>query len=90
MKQILQACKYYVVLYYSGDRIFNLLKKKNPYKNSKYYIKKMYSDDTLKDYSQKIKILLPTISDEPYEEYLVNEQFLEHLLGKVLYNKPAI
>ena len=50
----------------------------------------MYTDDTLKDYSQKIKILLPTISDEPYEEYLVNEQFLAHLLGKVLYNKPAI
>lgn len=40
----------------------------------------MYTDTKLKDYGQRIEILLPTISENIYTEYLVNTEYLKSLI----------
>lgn len=59
---LMSRAKVCQLLYYNGERVFNLLKKHNfEYKTDKYYIKSKKMDK-LKDYGQMIYIKLPTIS----------------------------
>ena len=50
LEDIFDKCERFVFLYYDGKRIFNLLKKKNPYQNDKYFIKRLYTDTSFKEY----------------------------------------
>ena len=77
-------------LYYSGQRIFNILNEnKGHYHNSKYEIVKKYKEDKLEEFGQKIDILIPTLSEDLYSEYLVNTDTLQKISGKELYNKQV-
>ena len=62
IKEMLKHCTYSMYLYYDANRILTLLKD-GEYKNDKYHIKKINN--------KTISILIPTLSDEMYEESLV-------------------
>ena len=73
---LMSRAKVCQLLYYNGERVFNLLKKHNfEYKTDKYYIKSKKLDK-LKDYGQMIDIKLPTISQEITQEFLVNIDYI--------------
>jgi len=50
----------------------------------------MYTEKSLKDYGQRIEILLPTISENIYTEFLVNPKFLEKLVNKKCKTEQAL
>ena len=94
LEQILEILSNYVIkdsafiiTFYSGKDIFELLSKQNSYdlyedNSLKFSIKKAYKDNILLDKDQEIQVLLPFSNGEYYTEYLVNEEYIIKIFEK--------